>query len=135
MSENPDTLTIGGLAGQAGVNVETVRFYQRKGLLAQPPRAHGSIARYTTGDLSRIRFIKSAQRLGFSLDEVAELLRLEDGTHCADARQLASRKLFDVRERLDDLTRIEAALTELVGRCGSSRKRISCPLIEALRQS
>ena len=81
MNESPETLTIGVLAEAAGVNVETIRFYQRKGLLPEPDRPVGGIRRYGAADVARVRFIKSAQRLGFSLDDVAQLLRLEDGTH------------------------------------------------------
>ena len=74
-----ENLTIGGFAKAAGVNVETIRFYQRKGLLLEPDRPYGSIRRYGQTDVARVKFVKSAQRLGFSLDEIAELLTLEDG--------------------------------------------------------
>ena len=128
-----ETMTIGALARAAGVNVETVRFYQRKGLMPEPDRPQGGIRRYGAAELGRVRFIKSAQRLGFSLDEVSELLKLEDGSHCAEARAQAQRKLVDVRERLADLQRIEAALSELVQRCNAIRGRMRCPLIAALQ--
>ena len=82
-----EPMTIGALARAAGVNVETIRFYQRKGLMPEPDRPLGSIRRYSADELGRIRFIKSAQRLGFSLDEVAALLELEDGTQCQQARE------------------------------------------------
>lgn len=134
MTTRPDMLTIGALADAAGVNIETIRFYQRKGLMRAPRRAPGHIRRYGAGDLARVRFIKSAQRLGFSLDEVAELLKLEDGTHCNAARRLADGKLRDVRERLADLRRIESALDRLVARCDSARGSVKCPLIASLRQ-
>ena len=81
--------TIGALAETAGVNVETIRFYQRKGLMPEPEKPYGSIRRYGAAELARVRFIKSAQRLGFSLEEVGELLKLEDGARCSEARQLA----------------------------------------------
>ncbi len=100
-------LTIGAFAKAAGVNVETIRFYQRKGLLLEPDKPSGGIRRYSKADVIRLRFVKSAQRLGFSLDEIAELLRLEDGTHCEEASNLAEHKLEDVRARLADLTRME----------------------------
>ena len=125
-------LTIGAFAALAGVNVETLRFYQRKGLLAEPDRPYGSIRRYGEADVSRVKFVKSAQRLGFSLDEIAELLSLEDGTRCQEAQGLAERKLRDVREKLEDLGRIEAALGTLVESCRSARGTVSCPLISAL---
>lgn len=135
MNDMPQTaaMTIGALARTAGVNVETIRFYQRKGLLLEPHRPQGSIRRYGANELGRVRFIKSAQRLGFSLEEVSELLELEDGSHCAEARAQAQRKLADVRERLADLQRIEAALSELVQRCNAVRGRVRCPLIAALQ--
>lgn len=76
MQINFENLTIGVFAKAAGVNVETIRFYQRKGLLPEPDKPYGSIRRYGEADVTRVRFVKSAQRLGFSLDEIAELLRL-----------------------------------------------------------
>lgn len=127
------TFTIGTLAEAAGVNLETIRFYQRRGLLPEPTRPQGGIRRYGDPDLARVRFIKSAQRLGFSLDEVAELLKLEDGSHCGQAREQGERKLADVRARLEDLQRIEQVLAELVARCHSARGRVCCPLIASLQ--
>lgn len=100
MPQGASNLTIGALAQAAGVHVETVRFYQRRGLLPLPKRAYGSIRRYGHDALMRLRFIKSAQRLGFSLDEVAGLLRLEDGDHCDEVREQAEHRLADVRSRL-----------------------------------
>lgn len=82
----------------AGVNVETIRFYQRKGLLPEPDKPYGSIRRYGETDVTRVRFVKSAQRLGFSLDEIAELLRLEDGTHCEEASSWPSTSSGRARE-------------------------------------
>lgn len=101
MEKNLENLTIGVFAKAAGVNVETIRFYQRKGLLPEPDKPYGSIRRYGEADVTRVRFVKSAQRLGFSLDEIAELLRLDDGTHCEEASSLAEHKLQDVREKND----------------------------------
>lgn len=133
MKTASDRLTIGALAEAAGVNVETIRFYQRKDLLAEPVRALGSIRRYGEAELARVRFIKAAQRLGFSLDEVAELLELEDGKHCGEARRVAEHKLAGVREKLADLQRIESALTGLVARCCTVTGKVRCPLIASLR--
>ncbi len=88
----PDTLTIGAVAAAAGVNVETIRFYQRRGLLRTPERPPRGVRRYSPDDTSRVRFIKCAQRVGFSLDEVAQLLQREKGAlaalvaHCEGAR-------------------------------------------------
>ena len=90
MENNLENLTIGVFAKAAGVNVETIRFYQRKGLLPEPDKPYGSIRRYGAADVTRVRFVKSAQRLGFSLDEIAELLRLDDGTHCEEASSLST---------------------------------------------
>lgn len=132
--QQEDSYTIGALAQAAGVNVETVRFYQRKGLLREPGRPQGGIRRYAQADLARIGFIKAAQRLGFSLDEVAELLKLDDGDGCKAASEKARRKLDDVRARLADLRRMEGVLSELLGRCDSARGKVCCPLIAALQQ-
>lgn len=133
MSEVNETMTIGVLAEAAGVNVETIRFYQRKGMMQEPGRPLGGIRHYGDADLARVRFIKSAQRLGFRLDEIADLLRLEDGSHCVEAREQAERKLIDVRARLADLQRIELALQGLIDCCRSARGRVQCPLIAALQ--
>ena len=133
MDHNLENLTIGAFAKMAGVNVETIRFYQRKGLLPEPDRSYGRIRRYGLADVARVRFVKSAQRLGFRLDEVAGLLTLEDGTHCDEARVLAGQKLKDVREKLEDLHRIESALARLVDDCCASQGTIACPMIAALQ--
>ena len=130
-----ESLTIGAFAKAAGVNVDTIRFYQRKGLLPEPDKPYGSIRRYGEADVARVRFVKSAQRLGFSLDEVAGLLRLDDGAHCDEARVLAEQKLEDVREKLADLQRIESVLAQLVDDCCASQGTVSCPLIVSLQAS
>lgn len=134
MEQPIETLRIGAFAAAAGVNVETIRFYQRKGLLQEPEKPHGGIRRYGEADVARVRFVKAAQRLGFSLDQVKGLLTLDDGTHCQEARQLAEHKLADVRARLSDLHRIESVLATLVDDCGASHGSVSCPLIAALQQ-
>lgn len=127
--------TIGALAETAGVNVETIRFYQRKGLMPEPEKPYGSIRRYGAAELARVRFIKSAQRLGFSLEEVGELLKLEDGARCSEARLLAEQKLVAVRQKLSDLQRIESVLAGLVARCSAVRGRVNCPLIASLQEA
>ena len=132
MQINFENLTIGVFAKAAGVNVETIRFYQRKGLLPEPDRPIGGIRRYGSADVDRVKFVKSAQRLGFNLDEVAELLKLEDGTHCSEAAELAAHRLADVRARMADLTRMEEALSTLVRECNAHHGNVSCPLIAAL---
>lgn len=132
METEQQNLTIGSFAKAAAVNIETIRFYQRKGLLAEPGRPYGGIRRYGRADVARVRFVKSAQRLGFSLDEVAQLLKLEDGAHCVEAAELAALRLADVRVRLADLVRMEAALSRLVNECDTHQGNVSCPLIASL---
>ena len=132
MGKETGDLTIGALASASGVAVETIRYYQREGLVAEPARPPGGIRRYGEADVARLKFIKSAQRLGFSLSGVAELLRLDDGGGCAVVRARAQTQLDEVRERLTDLRRMEAALTDLVERCAVSRGTIRCPLIANL---
>lgn len=132
MENNLENLTIGAFAKAVGISVETIRFYQRRGLLLEPARPYGSIRRYGGVDVARAKFVKSAQRLGFSLDEIAELLKLEDGTHCCEAAELATIRLTDVRARLADLTRMEVALSKLVSECNAHHGSVSCPLMQAL---
>ena len=128
-----ENLTIGVFAKAAGVNVETIRFYQRKGLLLEPDRPIGGIRRYGPADVDRVKFVKSAQRLGFNLDEVAQLLKLDDGAHCEQASRLAEHKLKDVREKMADLARMESVLSELVRACHLRQGNVSCPLIASLQ--
>lgn len=131
----PEQYTVGTLAKQAGVNVETIRYYQRRGLVGEPIRPPGGIRRYSKLHEHRLRFIKEAQSLGFSLDEIAELLALEDGRHCRQAEQIGSRKLAKVRERIAQLRRVESALAELLRRCGRNTGKVHCPLVAALAKS
>jgi MerR family mercuric resistance operon transcriptional regulator len=126
-----NAMTIGDLASAAGVNVETVRYYQRLGILPEPPRARGTIRRYPDDALRRLHFIKRAQRLGFSLDEVKILLGLSDGRHCAETRELAERKLAIVEEKLADLNAMHDALTDLISACRRGGRGCGCPLIDA----
>lgn len=134
MREAVERLPIGAFAAAAGVNVETVRYYQRKGLLNEPDKPYGSIRRYGEADVARVKFVKAAQRLGFTLDEVAVLLTLDDGVHCKEAQALAEHKLSDVRSKLADLRRIESVLAELVRECDQARGKVSCPLVVALQR-
>lgn len=133
MDSISDGLTIGVFATEAGVNVETIRFYQRKGLIREPHRVFGSIRRYNGADVARVKFVKAAQRLGFTLNEIGELLKLEDGTHCSEAARLGAVRLADVRARLADLARMEIALSKLVSECRAHYGHVCCPLIDALR--
>ncbi|MES2226773.1 MAG: Hg(II)-responsive transcriptional regulator [Pseudomonadota bacterium] len=128
-------MTIGQLAAACGVNVETVRYYQRRGLLTAPERPSGSIGRYPSGAMTRLRFIKRSQSLGFSLEDVQALLSLDDGQSCAAARAIGEHKLGDVRERIQSLQALETALQQLVSQCTTSRRKVSCPLIDALMEA
>lgn len=134
MSVKASSLTIGGLAKAANVNVETNRYYQRRGLLSEPKRPLGGIRRYGSADIDRLTFVKTAQQLGFSLDEVGDLLRLEDGTHCQEASALAEHKLKDVREKIERLVKIEKALSDMVSQCHARPDSIACPLIASLHE-
>lgn len=126
------SITIGQLAQTAGVNVETIRYYQRIGLLPLPSRNYGRIRRYSADELKRVRFIKRAQALGFSLGEVALLLGLSDGKHCAETRALAERKLIMVERKMADLTAIQKAIKGLVTRCARGSRGCGCPIIDVL---
>lgn len=131
-SVNAENLTIGGLAAAVGVNVETVRYYQRIGLMPNPRKKYGSIRRYGEAELRRLRFVRRAQQLGFTLDEVGQLLGLADERHCAETRELAEHKLTLVRAKLRDLRKLERILTDLVGRCAANRNSRGCPIIDDL---
>jgi len=123
--------TIGTVAHWAGVHVETVRYYERIGLLSRPARVAGRVRRYSTEALERVRFIKRAQWLGFSLDEIAKLLSLKDGNACCETRALGETKLALLRRKRDELSAIQATLEDLLSECaGSSADH--CPLLVAL---
>lgn len=131
----PLSLSIGALAAKAGVSVETIRFYQRTGLLAQPARPSRGMRRYDPEAAHRIRFIKVAQTWGFSLADIAELLLLEDGTACGRAKHIAEARLAAITVRLTELRRVEAALRAAVKACSiPGRPRMSCPLIASIRE-
>ncbi|MEO9588634.1 MULTISPECIES: Hg(II)-responsive transcriptional regulator [Marinobacter] len=132
MVNKVNPLTIGGLAKATGVHVETIRYYQRRGLLSEPQRPPGGIRRYGSADIDRLTFVKSGQNLGFSLDEIIDLLRLEDGAHCQEASVLAEHKLKSVREKIKKLERIESVLSDMVARCHEQKGDIACPLIASL---
>lgn len=125
-------MTIGQLAAAAAVNVETVRYYQRRALMASPERPIGGIGRYPVSALTRLRFIKRSQALGFSLDDVKALLSLDDGKACSVAMAMGEDKLSDVRRRIERLQALERALQALVAQCRPSTRTVNCPLIEAL---
>ena len=124
--------TIGRVAKAAGVNVETIRFYQRRKLLAEPTKPLGGVRRYSGEIVSRVRFIKRAQQLGFTLDEVKNLLALEDGQSCKKTHDLAVTKLVIVEARVADLNRIRRMLKTLIAECETGSGRIACPIISTL---
>jgi len=128
-SQHPEELTIGKLAAAAHVGVETVRFYQRRGLLATPRRIDG-IRRYGKADLSRLRFIRQAQTAGFTLEEIRQLLALDAGEDRAAAREMATRRLAELDARLEDLQRAKASLQKLVSECAVGRTG-PCPILKS----
>lgn len=127
-----DQFTIGKLAEVAGVNVETIRFYHRRGLLDQPEKPIGGQRRYATSAGKRVRFIKRAQQLGFTLEEVKGLLLLEDGQSCRQTRTLAEHKLDVIEARIADLTRVRRLLKGLIAECVEGKRPRSCPIIATL---
>lgn len=127
-----EQLTIGRVAKAAGVNVETIRYYQRRGLMDEPSKPLGGHRRYAPLAVSRVRFIKRAQQLGFTLGEVMGLLRLEDGQSCRETRVLAEQKLDLIEERIADLTRMRRMLKGLIAKCASGQRPRSCPIIATL---
>ena len=127
-----EILTIGGLAQSAGVNVETIRYYQRRGLLDEPAKPLGGQRHYGPAAAMRVRFIKRAQQLGFTLDEVKGLLLLEDGQSCRETRLLAERKLALIEARIADLTRMRRLLKGLIEECSDGKRPRSCPIIATL---
>jgi MerR family transcriptional regulator, mercuric resistance operon regulatory protein len=127
-----ERLTIGGVAQAAGVNIETIRYYQRRGLLDEPQKPLGGYRHYAADTVKRVRFIRRAQQLGFTLDEAKALLRLEDGQSCRDTRLLAERKLALIEGRIDDLARMRRLLTSLVTQCAQGKRPRSCPIIATL---
>ena len=123
---------IGALAERAGVNVETIRYYQRRGLVEEPTKPLGGHRRYSASAVKRVVFIKRAQQLGFTLEEVKALLRLEDGQSCSETRTLAEHKLAVIEERLADLNRMRRLLKNLISECSTGKRPRSCPIIATL---
>ena len=128
--------TIGTLSKRTGCNVETIRYYERVGLLRLPGRTPGGYRLYGIEHLKRLTFIRRARALGFSIDEVRRLLNLSDHHKrpCAEARSVAATHLEDIRAKIAGLKAMERVLKETVARCGDS-KGSHCPLIEALYQA
>jgi Hg(II)-responsive transcriptional regulator len=128
------SLTIGSLAKQAGVGVETVRFYERRGLVRRPARPGTGYRSYPEEAVARIRFIRNAQGLGFTLQEVKDLLalRVTAGTSCAAVRSRATAKVADVNRRLVELERIRKALESLIAVCPGRGALANCTILDAL---
>lgn len=125
-------MKIGQLAERAGVHVETIRYYQRLGLMPSPPRRRGTVRRYSDEASERLRFIKRAQALGFSLEEVKLLLELSVGEHCAETRGVAEEKAKLVERKIADLRAIQDALRKLIRACDAGGRGRGCPIIETL---
>ena len=127
-------LTIGEVAKRAGVHVETLRYYERRGLIEEPPRTSSNYRMYPLESVRRIRFIKRAQELGFSLEEIGELLSLRatPKAHCGDVRRRAEAKLDDIDEKMRDLRRMKKALSSLVVQCSGRGPISECPILEAI---
>ena len=120
-------LTIGKLAREGGVGVETIRYYQRRGLLQTPDRMGGT-RRYDASDLRRLRFIRAAQAAGFTLEQIAELLELDSGNDRSRARELATERVAALDEKIAQLTAARDALRKLAKACGAGGKG-PCPII------
>lgn len=132
-----DFLTSGQVAAQADVNVQTIRFYERKGLLEEPPRSKSGYRQYSTESVTRIRFIKHAQEFGFSLKDIQELLslRVDRRSSCSDVSRQAEAKIADIEQKLQSLRRMRRVLRELVAACGTATPTGDCPILEVLDAS
>lgn len=129
------TMTIAGLAREGGVGVETVRYYQRRGLIETPQRPDGpglggGVRRYGEADVHRLRFIRSAQAAGFTLEEIAELIRLDAGADRARARQMAQARIAALETRIAELEAAKAALQDLAYACATGEAG-PCPILQA----
>ena len=122
--------TIAGLAKAAGVGVETVRYYQRRGLMPVTKASSSSFRTYDESHIARLQFIRRAQSAGFSLEEIRELLELDRGNDRARVRELAKERLIALDEKITELKEAQAALSRLLGMC-QSRRSGPCPIIEA----
>jgi len=124
------TLTIGHLARAAEVNIETIRYYQRVNLIVEPVKPQSGYRQYGEDIINRIHFIKRAQKLGFSLKEIADLLEMGDG-HCADIRQRAEEKREAINQQIADLTNMRETLDNLIHSCDTTGDT-HCPIVETL---
>ncbi len=130
------TLSIGQIARQGGVGVETVRFYERQGLLEKPSRSESGYRQYPPEAVSRLHFIKKAKEVGFSLKEIKELLslRLDETATCQDVRSRAEAKILDVEQKLQALTRMKQALTDLTKACSGRGSVSECPILQSFEE-
>lgn len=130
------SFTAGELAKRAGVNRETIRFYERNGLLPQPARSSSGYRLYGDVDVRRVHFVKRAQALGFTLKEVGELLAIADGrlVRCREVRRVAEKRLSYVENQLKDLNKLRRSLRELVSKCGNAARIAGCPIIDVLSE-
>src|SRR5213593_3218668 len=131
-----DGLKSSEVAKQGGVNLETIRYYERRGLLPRPPRTHAGYRTFGTDAVRRLRFIKRAQELGFSLKEVKALLalRVDARTSCADVRTRAEAKIADIDQKLRALRAMKRALVRLTAACVGRGPVSACPILESLDQ-
>jgi MerR family copper efflux transcriptional regulator len=127
-------LTIGEVASRAGIGVETIRFYERRGLLSEPARNPSGYRQYQEEDIARLFFIKRAKGLGFTLKEVKELLslRLDPVAACAEVQRRAEAKIGDIEAKLKSLERMKKALVKLVATCQGHGETSNCPILESL---
>lgn len=127
-------LTIGKVAQQARIGVETVRFYEREGLIDEPPRGPSGYRNYPSSIVPRLLFIKRAKELGFSLNEIKELLslRVDPDTTCGDVKQRAETKIADIEEKMRSLRHIKKALVKLTESCSGQGPVDDCPILESL---
>jgi MerR family mercuric resistance operon transcriptional regulator len=128
-----NTLTIGQLAKRAGVNLETIRYYERRSLLPKPARRASGYRQYPPNAVARIRFIKRAQELGFSLNEIAELLslRVEAQTACNEVQQIVEIKVADIEQKIEGLQRMQQILINLLHHCQMRQETEECPILAA----
>ena len=127
--------TIGKVAKKSGVGVETVRFYERLGLIDQPPRSNGGYRQYPEGTVIRIQFIIQAKKLGFTLKEIGELLMLQrkTGSSCGDFQRQAESKLIDVNCRIEELERMRVVLDNLIQSCSLGKSTEECPILNVMK--
>jgi MerR family mercuric resistance operon transcriptional regulator len=129
-----DSLTIGQLAKQTDIGLETIRFYEREGLIESPPRRPSGYRAYPPETVPRVRFIRTAKELGFSLKEIGELLalRVDPVKSCANVKSIAEDKIADIDERVRTLQRMRKSLRKLVRACDAREATSECPILESL---